>query len=321
MPETSSKPSSICLIRLWYGKYPPYLDCVLRSCAGNPDIHWLVISDNPVPPRAPANVRFHHLTPEDLRRRFTEKLGFEPTPPESNTDLKAALGFVFEDLLAGYDFWGQCDFDMIFGDLRKFLREDILAVHDKILSRGHLTIYRNTAKVNRAFMLECPGALDYREVFKTVGTTQFDEMRGVNLIFRHHGIPQFHGEFIVDIKPPTRWKITRFEGIAIRNQPRQVFYWHKGKVFHAYFNCDRDLVDDEYAYLHFQKRPLPAPQFDPFATDGFLITPDGFSPYHREALTDADFARHNRERWRPKHEILRTLGRGVGKRVGLIPRD
>jgi hypothetical protein len=323
MPEHSSKParSSICLIRLWYGKYPPYLDCVLRSCAGNPDIHWLVISDNPVPPTVPNNVRFLHATREDLRRRFAEKLGFEPAPPESNTDLKAALGFVFEDLLAGYDFWGQCDFDVIFGDLRKFLTEDILAAHDKILRLGHLTLYRNNAKVNRAFMLDCPGALNYRDVFKTAGTTQFDEMRGVNLIFRYHDIRQFHGEFIVDVVAPSRWKITRFEGTTIRNDPQQVFYWHKGKVFRAYFNRDRDLVDEEYAYLHFQKRLLPAPPFDSYATDGFLITPDGFYPYNREPLTDLDFARYNQAHWRPLSQILCAIYRGVGRKLGVIPRD
>lgn len=320
MPESLSKLSSICLVRLWYGKYPPYLDCVLRSCAGNPDIHWLIITDNPPPRTVPANVRFHHLSPENLRQRFTERLGFEPAPPEVNTDLKTALGLVFEDLLAGYDFWGQCDFDMIFGNLRKFLTEDILAAHDKILCRGHLTLYRNTAKINRAFMLECPGALNYREVFKTPGTTQFDEMRGVNLIFRYHNLPQFHGEFIVDVKAPTRWKINRFEGVAIQNQPQQVFYWHNGKVFHSYFNRDRDLVDDEYAYLHFQKRPLPAPAFDPFATPGFLITPDGFFPYNCEPLTKADFERYNPERWRPARQNWNMIWRGIGKKLGLISR-
>jgi hypothetical protein len=313
--------SSICLVRVWHGNYPSYLGCFLRSCAANPDIHWLVITDNPIPPEAPANVRFHCATAGAVLRRFTSKLGFEPAPPEVNTDLKAALGFVFDDLLAGYDFWGQCDFDMIFGDLRKFLTEDILIAHDKILCRGHLTLYRNTEKVNRAFMLDCPGALNYRDVFRTPGTTQFDEMKGVNLIFRYHGLPQFHGEFIVDVLPPTRWKITRFAGAAIQNYPEQVFYWHQGKVFHAHYNRDCDLLDDEYAYIHFQKRLLAGPSFDPMETDGFLITPDGFFPYHREPLTGDDFARYNREHWRPRKELLRALRGSLGRRLGLVPPD
>ncbi len=313
--------SSICLVRLWHGPYPPYLNCVLRSCATNPDIHWLVITDNAPPPTSPSNVRFHHLTRNDMMHRFTQALGFEPAPPEMNSDLKAALGLVFADVLAGYDFWGHCDFDVIFGDLRKFLTEEILAGHEKILMRGHLTLYRNTEAVNRIFMRECPGALNYQDAFKVPGTTQFDEMRGVNLIFRHHGIPQFRGEFIVDVAPPSRWKITRFEGTAIQNYPEQVFYWHRGKVFHTHPDVDRSLVDDEYAYIHFQKRFMPGPAFDPFVVNGFLITPDGFFPYNREPLTDADFTRYNCERWRPREQVLKTIRLGIGKRLGIIPRE
>jgi hypothetical protein len=322
-PARTTKRSSICLIRWWFGDYLPYMDCVLRSCAANPDIDWLLLTDNPSRKNFPPNVRTHLTSVEEFRTLFSARLGFPVNLPGSEhlTVFKPAFGLFFEELLAGYDFWGCCDFDMIFGDLRKFLREDILAAHDKILSRGHLTLYRNTPEVNRRFILDCPGVKNYREVFQAGQFYQFDEWHGIHLIYRHHNLPQYHAEFIVDVKAPTRWKYTRFEGTAIRNYPEQVFYWHQGRVFHAYFNCDRGINDDEYAYLHFQKRPLPAPAFDPWAAPGFLITPDGFFPYNREPLTDEDFARYNRERWRPREQILRRITRGLGKRLGLVPRS
>jgi hypothetical protein len=330
MTDTAKNPtrSSICLLRWWFGDYLPYMDCVLRSCAANPDIDWLLLTDNPSRKNFPPNVRTHLTSVDELRRLFSAKLGFVanlPNLPNSKLlDLgtfKPAFGYFFEEELKGYDFWGHCDLDMIFGDLRKYLREDILAAHDKVLCRGHLTLYRNTPEVNRYFMLRAPKCPDYREVFQRTDLKQFDERGGVNLIFRYHNLRQFHDEFIVDVVPPTRWKITRFEGGAIKNQPEQVFYWYKGKVFHAYYNCDRGINDDEYAYIHFQRRSMPAPAFDPFAVNGFLITPDGFFPYNREPLTREDFARYNRKRWRPMEENLRTLRRGIGKRLGLIPRD
>ena len=297
-----------------------YFDCILRSCAANPDIDWLLLTDNPSRKNFPPNVRAHPASLDDLRKLFSAKLGFAVNLPHSGLlpVFKPAFGIFFEELLAGYDFWGCCDLDMIFGDLRKFLREDILAAHDKILCRGHLTLYRNApSEVNRYFMLDCPGVLNYREVFQAGKSYQFDEWRGINLIFRYHNLPQFHDEFIVDVAPPTNWKITRFEGTAIRNQTRQVFYWHQGKVFHAHYNCDRGIVDDEYAYIHFQKRFMPAPQFNPFETDGFLITPDGFFPYAREPLTEEDFSKYNREHWRPLNEILRAARRSLLWRLGL----
>lgn len=310
---------SICLIRWWFGEFPAYMECIMRSCAGNPDIDWLILTDNQTPRSLPANVRLHYTSLGELRELFAAKLGFPVNLPR--TDLlpvfKPAFGLFFEEQLRGYDFWGCCDFDMIFGDLRKFLREDILATHDKILNRGHLTLYRNTPAVCRYFMLEAPGCSNYRDAFQDPLAHPFDEWRGIYLILRYHNIPQFHDEFIVDVVPPTKWKYSRFEGTAIRNYPQQLFYWYKGKVFQAYLNCDAGTVDHEYAYIHFQKRKLPAPAFDPFATDGFLITPDGFFPYSREPFRDEDFTKYNQAHWRPMDEILQAAGRSLRRRLGL----
>lgn len=47
-----------------------------------------------------------------------------------------------------------------------------------------------------------------------------------------------------------------------------------------------------------------------------LLTTDNRAP-----LSDEDFARYNREHWRPMEQILRALRRGVGRRLGLIPRE
>ena len=326
LETTINRPrSSICLVVCYFGTLPAYLDCVLRSCAANPDIDWLILTDDPTPRPLPPNVRFQPATLAGLQKKFSATLGFEVSlaHPRLLCHFKAAYGLLFEEMLAPYDFWGHCDLDMIFGDLRKFLTEDILAAYPKILCRGHLCLYRNTSEVSRYFMREAPGVSAYREVFQSGRTDQFtfDEWRGVYALFRYHNIPQFHDEFIVDVKAPTRWKITRFEGGAITNYPEQVFYWHRGKVFHAHYNCDRGIVDDEYAYLHFQKRALPAPAFAPFGVNGFLITPDGFFPYNREPLTDADFARYNRERWQPLSQIIQTIRCGLGKKLGLTPRQ
>jgi hypothetical protein len=161
----------------------------------------------------------------------------------------------------------------------------------------------------------------YREVFQSEKYHQFDEWQGVDLIYRYYNLRQFHDEFIADIKAPTRWRFTRFEGVALQNHPEQVFYWHQGRVFHAYLNCDRGINDDEYAYIHFQKRPFAKPDFDPFAADGFLITPHGFFPYNREPLTAEDFARYNRCHWRPREQLIRRLRLAIGKRLGLVPWD
>lgn len=322
MADTQPARSSICLVRIWMGKYPAYFDCVLRSCGGNPDIHWLIITDSPAPKNAPPNVRFYQTTLPELATRFTQKLGRDFSGLQMNgssIQLKITFGLVFDDLLAGYDFWGHCDIDVIFGNLRKFLTEDILTNHDKILCRGHLTLYRNTDKVNRAFLLSCPGVPDLWEVLRTNKQVQFDEWGGIYLIFRYNDFRQYHAEFIADIRPPTKWKITRFDTVAPTNYPEQVFYWYKGGIYRAHYNSDRAVVDEEYAYLHFQQRSMPGPAFNPFEQDGFFINSEGFFPYRREPITAADFARYNPERWRPYPELVKHVKQALRRRLGLAP--
>ncbi len=305
------------------GKLPPYIECVWRSCASNPDIQWLIFTDDTSAQKLPENVRLEPATLDGLQKVFSRKLGFEVNLSHVRLlcHFKAAYGILFEEHLTSYSFWGHCDLDMIFGDLRKFFNEDILSAYDKLLCRGHLTLYRNTAENNRVFMRECPGVRGYRDVFKADQYHPFDEWLGVDLIYRYYGLRQFHEEIIADIQPPTRWRFTRFETVAGPNSPEQVFYWHNGKTYRAYLNCDDGISDDEFAYIHFQKRPFPGLDFDPFEANGFLVTPDGFYPYNREPLTKEDFARYNRSRWRPANQLARRVFLAIGKRLGLADWD
>lgn len=317
--EQPERRSSICLVVCYIGKLPTYIDCVLRSCESNPDIDWLIFTDDKSSLRLPANVRIRPATMEGLRDEFSRKLGFEVSVPNPYQlcKFKPAYGYLFAEELQGYDFWGHFDLDVIYGDLRSFFPEDVLRAHDKILSRAHLSLYRNTPEVNRYFMLKAPNVVNYEEAFRNPNTGQFDEWRGIYPILRYHDIPQYHEEFIVDVIIPTRWKYTRFEGTEITNYPDQLFYWYKGKVFQAYRHREGATMDREFAYIHLQKRQLPTPTFNPYEGDGFLITPDGFSPYNREPLTEADYRKYNRERFRPCGELMRMAARSLRRRLGL----
>lgn len=310
-------PASVCLIVCYIGKLPPYVDCVLRSCAGNPDIRWLLFTDDAGDYRLPPNVRRELTTLDALRDRFSRALGFPVALPCAYKicDFKPAFGLMFREYLTGCDFWGHCDLDQIFGDLRRFLRPEILAAHDRVFTRGHLSLYRNTPRVNELFRLQAPGIPGYQEVFADPRVRQFDEWLGIHPILRYHGIAQYHEEIAVDVVRPTRWRYPRFEGYEIENFPEQVFYWYHGKLYQAYRLDEGAILDREYAYLHFQKRRLAGPPFDPWQTEGFLITPDGFRPYAREPLTAADFKRYNASHWRPAAELwakaVARLGRAV----------
>jgi len=296
---------SICLVVCYFGKLPRYLDCFLRSCACNPDINWLIITDDPADYSLSPNVRLEQCSFADLAEKFSSKLGFKVNliHPHLLCDYRPAYGELFSEYLESFDFWGHCDLDMVMGDLRKYLTEDILENYNKVLIRGHLCLYRNCDEANAYYKLTAPNVPDYRSVFKAGVNMQFDEWRGIYKILRYHNIPQYHSEFIVDLKAPMRYEIGRFEGYQIKNYPFQLFYWHRGKIFQTYLHDEGAPLDVEFAYLHFQKRNLPRPAFDPAKVEGFLITPDGFFPYGREDLEEKDFVRYNHGRHKSLTEI------------------
>jgi hypothetical protein len=66
-------------------------------------------------------------------------------------DLRPAYGEMFADRYAGYDFWGWCDLDVLFGDLDRLLpplleNADVLSFKHAYLS-GCCAIFRNVPEV------------------------------------------------------------------------------------------------------------------------------------------------------------------------------
>lgn len=73
--------------------------------------------------------------------------------------------------------------DMIFGDIRKFITDDILDSFDKVLKHGHFTLIRNTRAANAFYKMEVPGKHNYKEVFSSPKNYAFDEWGRCFLIF------------------------------------------------------------------------------------------------------------------------------------------
>ena len=48
-------------------------------------------------------------------------------------------------------YWGHCDVDLIWGDIRKFVTDDVLTKYKRIFSRGHCSIYENSSEVNAVY--------------------------------------------------------------------------------------------------------------------------------------------------------------------------
>jgi hypothetical protein len=97
-------------------------------------------------------------------------------------DFKPAYGFIFNEIISDYNFWGISDIDIVYGDIRKFITDDILNNYEVISSRhdyitGSFCLFRNDIKVNTLFMQ----SKDYKKVFSASEHFCFDEC---NFLFK-----------------------------------------------------------------------------------------------------------------------------------------
>jgi len=172
------KQNSIAVIACWYGKYPWYFPYFIHSCSFNASVDFYIITDNlDVIPDKPDNVKIIFKTIEEIKTSASEKLGFEVCidHPYKFCDFKPAYGFLFPEIIEDYDFWAQSDLDVIFGDIRKFLTEEILGKYDFISMRHDyatscFALYRNNDKMNTYFMK----STHYQKVFSTAKHYCFD---------------------------------------------------------------------------------------------------------------------------------------------------
>jgi hypothetical protein len=216
--------------------------------------------------------------------------------PYKLCDFKPALGFVFREYIQGYDFWGNCDIDLVFGDIRRFVTEDILEQIDIFGRFGHFELYRNTDEVR--YLFKKSGALyDFKTVFSTKEYYAFDEITGLKCIVEKNQIPHYYNDSIIaDANDIFRqMKISR-----VKNYKYQVFYWEKGKVFRSYVDNDT-VYSEEYLYIHFQKKK-PVPETDQRKSAAFYIFSDRFEnkscgvPSAETIREKADWGGDKRER-------------------------
>ena len=103
-------------------------------------------------------------------------LRIEATSAYKLCDFRPAFGVIFEDYLEKYDFWGHADLDLVFGNIRGFITDEVLSRYDIISTRkrylaGHLTLFRNEVNINRLYR----EASDYKHVFESKKYYNFDE--------------------------------------------------------------------------------------------------------------------------------------------------
>lgn len=297
--------SAYSLVKIipWFGKWPEWFELFLESCRFNTDINWLIYTDAAPPHNPPENVYFKQLSFEQYSNLVSQKLNinFTPSSPYKLCDLKPALGYIHADEISKYDFYAFGDIDVIYGEIRHFITDDVLkrfdviSTHDNRIS-GHFCIFRNTPTIRRSFMQ----VKDWKLMLENPEHVSFDESAFTKVFIPHRKHPTWlrrlwsisskyqrkilFKEQFSTILSPIKWR----DG---QKEHPKIWLWQNGKLTNT-------LDNKEYMYLHFMNyksrawlpkaiRHLPSAweKLDRLIyisprearSQGFSISPRGFS--------------------------------------------
>lgn len=263
---------SIALIIPYFGKLPGYFHHFLASVRHNPTIDVFLYTDDRSPYDYPPNVIVKYETFGELVERIQRNFDFRISceAPYKLCDYKPAYGVIFADDLAGYDVWGYCDIDMVFGNLRNFITDELIDTHDKLFEHGHLTLFRNESENNRRFMepiQEDGWEFSYKTVFSNYGNFSFGEDKLCAKVWRGRKVHSAYATSIADIQP----FFSNFSLYTGKLEPQLFRIAPEGLTGYRLLNGALD--QKEYLYLHFQVRKLAALNGSP---ESFLVAPDRF---------------------------------------------
>ena len=280
----------ICVIGVYFGNLPNYFQLWLRSCEHNKAVSFYLFTDaDSSEYTIPENVRWITYSIDQMRERASEVLGFEAAlhRPYKCCDFKPLYGKIFSEYIREFDYWGHCDFDLIWGDLSYYFDLYRINDYDKFLPLGHLSLYRNTAENNARHMLDGSKCGDYFLAFSNEDHRAFDEENGIGSIFEKHNFSYFKQRIFADISDTyKRYRCARKD----KNYKYQVFFWREGKVYRAYWKNGK-ISEEEFVYIHFQKRGFLPVFGDCETSDGFFITNTGFYPL--EYITKETIKKYN----------------------------
>lgn len=281
---------SIVLILPYFGKFNEYFPLFLNSCKFNPTINWLIYTDDERQFLYPANVKVIYCSFSEFRQKLQDNFQFKILldAPYKLCDYKPSYGEALQQDIKEYDFWGHCDCDLIFGDIRRFVTDEILSSYSKIFTRGHLTIYRNIPEINSFYRKQ--DKIDHKKIYTDPKSYAFDEWPGISKIWKNQGLP-FYDELVMDDIWTSSINFKPTKVLTVSNGPYHdhnrdlskqylsmkniVYEYDRGRIYRKWRN-GLQINEEEVAYVHMQKRKMTVGLLN--NEDNFLIVPNIFIP-------------------------------------------
>ena len=309
---------TIAFVVAYYGKFPNYFPAWLNSCRQNPTVDFLIFTDiSSEGYSLPPNVRFIPMSFEEIRELFQKRFDFKISlgRPYKLCDYKPVYGEALQEWLSGYDYWGHCDIDLIWGNIRHFITDDLLDQYDRICNEGHCSIYRNDPRVNSLYRtLDPHGCYDWREVYSNDRNYAFDEYGTVNedgsggglsLIMERAGerIYSKWEFFDANVKRKDRFQI-ELDDHEREESPTQIqeylhrYYSTEAEAEMQFFERNKDglilwyckdgkIQSEQFMYVHFAKRRMKIPEGS-IDSENYLLLPPAKIVLLKKPLTEAE---------------------------------
>ena len=249
----------IALIQPYFGTLPNYFPFALETYAHNATIEWHIFTDDRTPYAYPPNVSVTYTTLDRLKRRFQPYFAFPIAleRPYKLCDYKPLYGHLFADQIKGCDFWGYFDPDVIFGDLGRFITEQVCQKYDKLCLRGHFSLFRNTPAVNLLYQSSVANCLYYKNVLSSERNWGFGERdNGVNAFFATRNLPVYTALPIADIFYLDYAMRLANGATDEREKARQsCFAYQQGKLY-RYYSTGAGIRCEEFMYIHLMRRRM-----------------------------------------------------------------
>lgn len=249
---------TIAIIFPYFGKFPSVFKLWWQSAINNPTVDFIFFTDQKIVSQSP-NIHIHETTFSDLVKGIQAKYNFKLAieKPYHICDFKAAYADIFFDYIKDYDFVGYGDVDLVYGDIRHFISDDVLDKYDMISGWGHLTLLRNNEYCRNFYKTKHEGFLYYEDVFSTLGNFGFDE-------YWHNGLADLWVEMhpdkvyncdllIDDLRIPTiNYNFCGSTRRVFENN--NVIYGYEGGKLFRYNTLGDKITKEQTLYVHLKRR-------------------------------------------------------------------
>lgn len=266
---------SIVIIFPYFGVLPVQYKMWRESALRNPSVDFMFFTDADVEPAN--NIILHKMQFTDFLQLAQNAFDFPIVldRPYKLCEYKQAYGYILKDYIKDYDFWGYGDLDLVYGDIRTFLTDDVLK-YKFLLGWGHLTFLHNDDDTNIYFMKQESGYQNYKDAFRTSEITFFDE-------YGYNGC----SDKWRDCRPDDCWLEWPFDNAS---KPKEAYHfnsmtrgWNQvifehidNKLYMVRFNNGK-IEKKESLYAHFQHRGFMKDRVTDY--NHFLVTPRAIIDY------------------------------------------